>query len=98
MKLRLSHWRMPFHEITMAKRPAGQPIRVLVVEDSRSQRELLIGLLRGGGMEVAGFAGDGNTAVAETQRLRPDVIAMDIHMPGLDGYAATRQIMQACPT
>jgi two-component system, chemotaxis family, protein-glutamate methylesterase/glutaminase len=82
----------------MAKRPAGQPIRVLVVEDSPSQRELLIGLLRVGGMEVAGVAGDGHAAVAETQRLRPDVIAMDIHMPGLDGYAATRQIMQSCPT
>lgn len=82
----------------MAKRSAGQPIRVLVVEDSRSQRELLVGLLRAGGMEIAGTAGDGYAAVAEARRLRPDVIAMDIHMPGLDGYAATRQIMQSCPT
>jgi two-component system chemotaxis response regulator CheB len=85
-------------EIDMAKRPAGQPIRVLVVEDSRSQRELLVGMLRVGGMDVAGTAGDGYAAVAEAQRLRPDIIAMDIHMPGLDGYAATRQIMQSCPT
>jgi two-component system, chemotaxis family, protein-glutamate methylesterase/glutaminase len=89
---------LPIDEIDMAKRPVGQSIRVLVVEDSRSQRELLIGLLRVGGMEVAGTAGDGYAAVAEAQRLRPDVIAMDIQMPGLDGYAATRQIMQSCPT
>ncbi len=82
----------------MHKRAANQPIRVLVAEDSRAQRELLVGLLRAAGMDVAGTAGDGYAAVAEARRLRPDVIAMDIHMPGLDGYAATRQIMQSCPT
>jgi two-component system, chemotaxis family, protein-glutamate methylesterase/glutaminase len=88
----------PRHAIHMRKRAANQPIRVLVAEDSRSQRELLVGLLRAAGMDVAGTAEDGNLAVAEARRLRPDVIAMDIHMPGLDGYAATRQIMQSCPT
>src|SRR6266545_4145551 len=82
----------------MAKRPAGQPIRVLVVDCLRSQRELLSGLLRLDGMEVAGAAADGYAAVAEARRLRPDVIAMDIQMPGQDGYAATRQIMQSCAT
>jgi two-component system chemotaxis response regulator CheB len=84
--------------INMVKRSSGQPIRVLIVEDSRAQCELLAGLVRADGMEVAGTVGDGRAAVAETQRLRPDVIAMDIHMPILDGYAATRQIMQSCPT
>lgn len=82
----------------MGKRVADQPIRVLVAEDSRAQRELLVGLLRAGGMDVAGTANDGKAAVAAAQQLRPDVIAMDINMPGLDGYAATRQIMQSCPT
>src|SRR6476469_4997400 len=82
----------------MHKRAANQPIRVLVAEDSRAQRELLVGLLRAAGMDVAGTAGDGYAAVAEARRLRPDVIAMDSHIPGLDGYAATRQIMQSCPT
>jgi len=82
----------------MGKRPIDQPIRVLVVEDSRAQRELLVGLLRAGGLVVAGTASDGREAIAATQQLRPDVIAMDIHLPGLDGYAATRQIMQSSPT
>src|SRR4051812_43082040 len=82
----------------MPKRATDQPIRVFVAEDSRTQRELLVGLLRASGMIVAGTAGDGRAAIASVQRLRPDVIAMDITMPGLDGYPATRQIMQCCPT
>jgi two-component system chemotaxis response regulator CheB len=82
----------------MPKRAVGQPIRVLVAEDSLAQRELLVGLLRGDGMLIAGTANDGHEAVAAAMSLRPDVIAMDIHMPGLDGFEATRQIMQSCPT
>jgi two-component system chemotaxis response regulator CheB len=81
------------------KRSTHSPIRVLVVEDSRSQRELLLGLLRGSGdFEVVGIAANGKEAIAEAQRLRPNVIAMDIHLPILDGYEATRQIMRRCPT
>jgi two-component system chemotaxis response regulator CheB len=82
----------------MAKRSANQPIRVLIAEDSRTQRELLVHLIRASGMIVVGAVHDGQAAVAAVQQLRPDVIAMDINMPGLDGYAATRQIMQNCPT
>jgi len=81
------------------KRQADQPIRVLVVEDSRAQRELLVGLLRAAGdFVVVETAGDGKEALAAALRLRPDVIVMDIHLPILDGYEATRQIMQQCPT
>jgi two-component system, chemotaxis family, protein-glutamate methylesterase/glutaminase len=81
------------------KRLSYQPIRVLIVEDSRSQRELLVGLLRASSdFEVVGMASNGKAAVAEAQRLRPQVIAMDIHLPILDGYEATRQIMRQCPT
>jgi two-component system, chemotaxis family, protein-glutamate methylesterase/glutaminase len=81
------------------KRSPNQPIRVLLVEDSRAQRELLLGLLRASGdFEVVGTASNGKEAIAEAQRLRPNVIAMDIHLPLVDGYEATRQIMQQCPT
>ncbi|NJN65197.1 MAG: chemotaxis-specific protein-glutamate methyltransferase CheB [Chloroflexaceae bacterium] len=83
----------------MSKRRPGQPIRVLIAEDSRSQRELLVRLLQAADhFEVIGTAVNGKEAVEQTLRLRPDVIAMDIHMPILDGYEATRQIMQQCPT
>ena len=74
-------------------------IRVLVVNDSASVRELLIGLLRADGrFEVVGTAADGEEAVAETARLRPAVVTMDIHMPRLDGLGAIRRIMAESPT
>jgi two-component system, chemotaxis family, protein-glutamate methylesterase/glutaminase len=83
----------------MSTCPIHKPIRVLVVEDSPSQRELLVGLLSmAEGFDVAGIASNGQEAIDATLRLRPDVIAMDIHLPILDGYDATRQIMQRCPT
>lgn len=83
----------------MRKRETDQPIRVLVVEDSPAQRELLVSLLQGAGIFiVVGTASDGQAAVEETLRLRPDIVAMDIHLPIFDGYEATRQIMQYCPT
>ncbi|MHB8621652.1 MAG: chemotaxis-specific protein-glutamate methyltransferase CheB [Chloroflexota bacterium] len=74
-------------------------IRVLVVDDSPTMRELLVRLLQAdGGFELAGVACDGEEAADLTRQLRPDVITMDIHMPRLDGVAATRRIMAETPT
>jgi two-component system chemotaxis response regulator CheB len=83
----------------MKQNPSLKPISVLVVENSRPQQELLVELLRSSGeFIVVGTASNGQQAIAAAQRLRPQVIAMDIHLPILDGYAATSQIMQQCPT
>ncbi len=83
----------------MSKRQTGEPIRVVIAEDSLSQRELLVRLLqKNNAFVVIGTASNGKEAVETTRRLRPDIIAMDIHMPILDGYEATRLIMQECPT
>ncbi|GJJ05741.1 chemotaxis response regulator protein-glutamate methylesterase [Duganella rhizosphaerae] len=79
--------------------PLKRVIRVLVVDDSPVARELLAYLLNSDpALEVIGVVADGEQAVEAAARLRPDVITMDIHLPRLDGYAATRMIMETCPT
>ncbi|MET9604171.1 response regulator transcription factor [Streptomyces sp. NPDC006512] len=71
-------------------------IRVLVVDDQVLIRAGLVALLRAApGIEVVGEAEDGHEAVEAAVRTRPDVILMDIRMPGLDGTAATERILAA---
>ena len=74
-------------------------IRVLVVDDSATTRALLVSVLRSDPeLVIVGEARDGLEAVALTQKLRPDVITMDLHMPKMDGFAATKEIMITAPT
>jgi two-component system, chemotaxis family, protein-glutamate methylesterase/glutaminase len=74
-------------------------IRVLVVEDSMVTREYLCAVLgEDPELEVVGTARDGVEALAAAERLRPDVILMDVHMPRVGGIDATRQIMARVPT
>jgi two-component system chemotaxis response regulator CheB len=74
-------------------------IRVLIAEDSAVTREYLAAVLdEEPDITVAGVARDGGQAVELAEQLRPDVILMDVHMPVLDGYDATRLIMERAPT
>jgi two-component system, chemotaxis family, protein-glutamate methylesterase/glutaminase len=74
------------------------PIRVLVVDDTVVGRELLVAILQSTpGLQVVGTARNGREAVRLASRLKPDIIAMDVHMPEMDGYEATRQIMAENP-
>jgi NarL family two-component system response regulator LiaR len=69
------------------------PIRVLVADDHAIVRKGICALLATeSGIEVIGEAQNGREAVAEAQRLRPDVILMDLVMPGMDGLEATHSI------
>jgi DNA-binding NarL/FixJ family response regulator len=71
-------------------------IRVLVADDQALVRAGLRMLLEAQpGLEVAGEAVDGADAVAKVGELRPDVVLMDVRMPGVDGVAATRRLVQA---
>ena len=70
------------------------PVRILVVDDDDLMRAGLRAVLRSDPtVEVVGEAGEGREAIERTRRLRPDVVLMDVRMPGLDGISATREIL-----
>ncbi|MCC6524929.1 MAG: response regulator transcription factor [Polyangiaceae bacterium] len=72
--------------------------RVLIVEDDALMRAGLRGVLSADpAIEVAGEAADGSDALYRTRLLRPDIVLMDIRMPGRDGIAATRDVLGAFP-
>ena len=73
-------------------------MRVVVVDDHRSFAEALrVALDLERGVEVAAVCHDGAEALAAVRRRRPDVVLMDLQMPGVDGIAATKAVLEARP-
>lgn len=74
------------------------PLRVLVVDDHAVVRSGYVMVLRAvGGCEIVGEAADGEAAVAEFSRLRPDVVVLDLSLPKLDGWGALAEIRKVDP-
>jgi DNA-binding NarL/FixJ family response regulator len=69
------------------------PYRILIVDDAAAVREAIRWALEDEpGLAVVGEAADGVEAVARVQELQPDIAILDVEMPSLDGFAATRRI------
>jgi DNA-binding NarL/FixJ family response regulator len=73
-------------------------IRVIIVDDNEPIRDGLRSLLvRDGGIDVVGIAGDGESALELASSTSPDVVIMDISLPDISGVAVTRQLCTARP-
>jgi two-component system chemotaxis response regulator CheB len=74
-------------------------IRVLIVDDSSFVRKALLRIFESDpSMEVAGMAASGEEALAKIEELRPDVVTLDVIMPGMDGLDTLKTIMEEHPT
>lgn len=72
-------------------------LRVLVVDDSRVARSVVVRAFQQHGCEVVGLAENGEHAIEMFQRLKPDLVTLDLVMPELDGVQALKQIKQLDP-
>jgi DNA-binding NarL/FixJ family response regulator len=71
--------------------------RVLVVDDHPLTRDALATLLRAHGFEIAGVAEDGEEAIAAAGATQPDLVLLDLSMPGLDGLSALPRLRESAP-
>lgn len=75
-----------------------EPIRVLIAEDNPRFRDGVVALLRStSSFEVAREVATGEEAITRARAVQPDVVLMDLRMPGIDGIEATRRIVQDSP-
>ena len=82
----------------MTQGAAETPVQVLVVDDQERFRTVLRDLVDGlDGMAVAGEASSGESALAVAERLRPQLVVMDLRMPGMGGIEATRRLVEEHP-
>jgi DNA-binding NarL/FixJ family response regulator len=61
-------------------------LSLLIVDDHPGFRDVAVSLFSGHGFDVAGEAHDGESALEQVQRLRPDVVLLDVQLPGIDGF------------
>src|SRR6185436_20458811 len=75
-----------------------QPVRVVVVDDHDVFRNGLVSLLSEQGIDVVGVAGEGQEAIRLVAQLAPDVVVMDLNLPGMSGLEATVRLSAEAPS
>jgi two-component system nitrate/nitrite response regulator NarL len=70
-------------------------LTVLIVDDHEGFRHVARALLEADGIEVVGEAADGESAIAEAERLRPRLVLLDVHLPGMDGFEVAARLGEA---
>ena len=76
---------------------AGKKIKVLIVDDAIFMRTMIRDILEKNGFEIVGEASSGKEAIEKYQRLKPDLVTMDIVMPEMGGIEAVKSIMKIDP-
>ncbi len=71
--------------------------RILITDDANFMRTMLAKIIKEHGYEVVGMAENGQKAIEQYKELSPDIVTMDITMPGMDGIEATKGIMEYDP-
>jgi len=75
----------------------GVATRILIVDDHPLTRDALASLLSAHGLDVVGVASDGQAAIEDAERLQPDLVLLDLSMPGMDGLSALPRLRHAAP-
>jgi DNA-binding NarL/FixJ family response regulator len=71
------------------------PLTVLIVDDHEAFRRVARELLEADGVEVVGEAADGESAITEAERLRPQLVLLDVQLPGIDGFEVAARLREA---
>ena len=71
------------------------PLTVLIVDDHEGFRQVARELLEADGVEVVGEAADGESAIAEAERLRPQLVLLDVQLPDVDGFEVAARLVEA---
>jgi DNA-binding NarL/FixJ family response regulator len=71
------------------------PLTVLIVDDHAGFRQVARELLEADGIQVVGEAADGESAITEAERLRPQLVLLDVQLPGIDGFEVAARLGQA---
>jgi DNA-binding NarL/FixJ family response regulator len=71
------------------------PLTVLIVDDHEGFRQVVRELLEADGVEVVGEAADGESAITEAERLRPQLVLLDVQLPDIDGFEVAARLGEA---